>query len=140
MCPVHHVGRINKRAKERLRFATYRVKCYLWTDNPPRGPVAGFGFAADLSEDGTGIYTDVKLAKGAQVRIAIEDEETPAFRGIVTWCQRFKLEQRFHGQQEFDFRLGINFLFESEPERQRYLLYFQDLLHRAKILDGTMKF
>lgn len=140
MCPVHHFGRSNKRAKERLRFATFRVKCFLWTESPPGGPHAGFGFTADLSETGIGIYSDLCLPKGAPVRVAIEGENEPSYRGMVTWCQRFKLEQRFHGQSAYDYRIGVCLLFDSEAERQRYLLYFKELRHRAKSLDSTMKF
>jgi hypothetical protein len=141
MSPIHHHHRrTNKRIVERLRFATFRVKCFLWTENHQNGPFSGFGFAGDVSETGVGIYTDFRLKSGTLVRIALEEESSDTYQGMVAWCQRYSLEQRFLGQQTQDHRLGIQLIFESEPERQRYLIQLGDLRKRASSLTGGYKF
>jgi len=140
MSPIHHPSRTKKRVSERLRFATYRIKCYLWIENKEARAVEGFGFAADVSETGVGMYTDAKIPKGTFVRMALESEDSTSYRGYVAWCQRYALEQRFHGHESLDHRLGVSFLFESEAERQRYLMYFNDLRKRATFLNGDFKF
>lgn len=140
MCPIHHIGRSPKRMGERLRFVTFRVKCFLWTEKDGGGPFAGFGFASDVSETGAGVYLDVPLTKGAPVRIAFEDEGATAFRGMVVWCRRYSLDHRFHGQTNLEYRVGVQLLFDSEVERQRYLMEFNDLRKRAASMPNQFKF
>ena len=140
MCPVYHLGRSNKRSGDRMRFVTFRVPCFLWVGKPESGPHRGFGFAADISEEGAGLYLDIKLAKATPVRLAFEDKEGSAHRGIVAWCRRYNMDQRFHGQSALDYRVGIEFFFESEADRQRYLIDFNELRKRATSLTGEYKF
>jgi hypothetical protein len=140
MCPIYHPGRPKKRVGERLRFVTFRVKCFLWVDKPGSGAREGFGFASDLSEGGAGVYVDAKIPKGTFVRLAFEDESTASYRGMVAWCQRYSLTRRFHGQAALDHRIGVQLLFESEAERQRYLMAYNDLRKRAAALTGEYKF
>jgi hypothetical protein len=127
MCPVHHIGKSSKRMNERLRFATYRIKCFLLVGKSQPEPLTGFGFAADISEAGIGIYIDKKLTVGTPVLVSLEDEGSEPYAGVVAWCQRYTLEQRFHGHSALDHRVGVRFQFQSEADRQRYLMYFNEL-------------
>jgi hypothetical protein len=133
MCPIYHVGKSTKRMNERLRFSTHKVKCWLWLDGAP-APIPGFGFASDISETGVGIYFDRKVNVGTTVRIALEEDGSSPFPGVVAWCQRYSLEQKFHGHDTLDHRLGIRFAFESEGERQRYIMFFNELRRRVTLL------
>src|SRR5262245_23900859 len=102
MCPVHHLGRASQRAGDRLRFVTFRVRCYLWLEATDEGPLHGFGFAADVSENGAGLYLDTRIPKGTAVRISLEEEGNTPYRGVVAWCQRYSLEQKFLGHHTLD--------------------------------------
>lgn len=133
MCPIHHIGKSTKRMNERLLFATFRIKCFLWVDQRQPEPIPGFGFASDISESGLGIYINTKLSPGTKVRISLEEETNQPYPGVVAWCQRYALEQRFHGHSALDHRLGIRFRFESEADHQRYLMYFNELRRRVNI-------
>jgi hypothetical protein len=139
MSPVHHFGKSKKRMNERLRFSTFRVKCWLWIEDSVE-PIPGFGFASDISEAGIGIFLDRKVNVGVAVRVAIDEENAPPFPGYVAWCQRFSLEQRFHGHEALDHRLGIRYAFASESERQRYLIFFSELKQRVTLLSGGPSF
>lgn len=137
MCPIYHIGKSTKRMNERLRFATYRVKCWLWIEDQPE-PVPGFGFASDISETGVGVYLDRKINVGTPVKVALEEETLQPFPAIVAWSQRYALEQRFHGHEALDHRLGMRFNFESEADRQRYIMFFNELRRRVTIFtDGA---
>ncbi len=136
MCPIYHFGKSSKRMNERLRFATFRVKCWLSVAGTEES-IPGFGFASDISESGIGIYLDRKINIGTVVQIKLEEESALPFPGIVAWCQRFSLEQRFHGHDGLDHRLGIRFAFESEPDRQRYIMYFNELRRRVNVFTSN---
>lgn len=134
------MGRTDQRMSERMRFVTFRVKCFLWTEHRPDEPMKGFGFAADISETGAGIYIDTKLTKGHPVRIAFEDADADIYNGVIAWCQRIEMSQRFHGHAKLDHRIGIRLRFESDGERQRYLMLFNGLRKRVTAIPGGFKF
>ena len=137
MSPIHNPGRSKSRASERLRFATFRLRCFLWTEGLDEGPLTGFGFAADISETGAGLYIGSRLNPGTQVRLAFESETAPTYRAVLMWCQRYSMEQRFLGGPSLDHRIGVRLQFITEAERQRYLEYYRELASRVLIL--TMK-
>ena len=117
---------------ERLRFVTFKVQCWVRTERE-EALIPGFGFASDISETGIGIYLDRKINVGSPVKITLEDEASQPFPGVVAWSQRFSLEQKFHGHHSLDHRLGVRFTFESEGERQRYIMFFNELRRRVTI-------
>ena len=63
-----------------------------------------------------------------------------AYRGVVIWSRRFSMEHRFHAQVAQDYRVGVQFLFDSETERQRYLMLYNDLQKRAASVPNQFKF
>jgi hypothetical protein len=133
MCPVHHIGKSSQRMKERLRFTTYRIKCFLWVGKAQPESLTGFGFASDISEAGIGIYVNKKIAVGTAAQISLEDENSPSHSGVVAWCQRYTLSQNFHGHSALDHRIGVRFHFDTEADRQRYLMYFNELKRKVTI-------
>ena len=140
MCPIYNIGKSAKRMGDRMRFVTFRVNCFVWAGRENGEPLRSFGFASDISESGAGVFLDVKLAKGTPVRIAFEEESNTAHVGVAAWCRRYTLDQRFHAQTALDYRIGVQFFFESESDRQRWLMYFNDLRKRAAAVPNQFKF
>lgn len=140
MCPIHHLGKSKKRMRDRLRLVTFRIHCYLWTTKDGAGPHAGFGFASDVSEEGAGLYLNLQLPKATPVLVSLEDEKNEGYKGLVVWSRRYATEQRFHGQATQDYRVGVQFLFDSETDRQRYLMFYKDLQKRAASVPNQYKF
>jgi hypothetical protein len=140
MSPIHHLGKSKKRTGERMRLVTFRIKCFLWNERAGEGPIPGFGFASDISDSGAGVYAEKALPKATPVRIAFEDEESTPYHGVVVWCRRYTLNQRFHAQANLEYRLGVQLLFESEAERQRYLMLYNELRKRAAAIPNQYKF
>lgn len=134
MCPIHHQGKDSRRANERLRLATTRLKIYVWNARSEGTPNEGFGFLADISPSGVGIFLGEKLAAGTHVRLGFETADGMSFRGAVAWSMRYSLEQHFLGHSALSFRMGVRLLFGSEAERQRYLTYQKELCDRALAL------
>lgn len=139
MCPIHHLSVKSNRSKSRLRLATTRTKVFVWVNGDDEIKKA-FGFVADFSETGVGIYCSDKMAKNIGLRIAIETEEGESFRGTVIWCNRYSLEQHFVGHKAMSYRVGIKLIFSSEAERQRYVKYYMDLQKRAMAVRPGMVF
>jgi hypothetical protein len=140
MCPVHNPGRSRKRLSERLRLATSRIGCFVWVEGGEGAPLRGYGFISDISDGGFGIYMNESVAKTTIVKVSLESEASEPYRGVVLWSRRFNLNQRFHSQATLDYRVGVQLLFDSESERQRYLMYFNELRKRATLLSGEFKF
>jgi len=140
MCPVYHIGKNSKRMSARLRFATYRIKCFLWADKLQPEPFSGFGFASDISEAGVGLYVDAKLPVGSVVRVALEEGSAEPYVGTVAWCQRYTLGQKFHGHATLDHRVGVRFHFRTEAKRQRYLMYFNELKRKVTLISKDKLF
>jgi hypothetical protein len=125
---------------ERLRLVTFRVKCSVWNERDGAGPYNGFGFASDISPEGAGVFLERPFPKGTPVRIALEDDAQVPYSGMVAWCLRINLDQRFHAQANLEFRIGVQLLFATEAERQRYLMVYNDLRKRASSVPGQFKF
>lgn len=138
--PVHHVGRSKKAMGGRMRFVTFRARCFLWLEKDGAEALHGFGFASDISEHGAEVFLDVKLPKGTLVRFALEEQGSTKFRGIVAWCRNYSLEQRFHGQTNLNYRVGLKLSFESEIERQHYIMACNDLRNRAAEVPSEYRF
>lgn len=139
MCPVHHLSKKSQRTKERLRLSTARLKSFIWRGDD-QAPIEGFGFVADFSETGLGLYFGEKVAKGQQVRVALSSEGAESFRGNVIWCNRYSMEQNFVGHKALSYRVGIKLVFSSEAERQRYVAYFKSLQDQALVIRPGMIF
>lgn len=131
---VHNTGISEKRAKERLRFATHRFRVFIWNEKKGGELYNGFSFASEFSPGGAGIYLDHNVTPGSQVKIAFEAEDAPAYRGQVVWCNRYSYEQKFLGHEALSYRLGVKLQFSTEAERQRYLQYLEDVKNQVLLL------
>lgn len=125
-------NRDNKRTHERLRLVTARHKVYVWPEGNRGDPIAGFGFVADFSDEGVGIYLSERIRVRTPLYLAFEDIQAVTYRGNVVWTERVNLRQGFYGHDALNFRIGIKFLFASEAERQRYLEYFSLVQKRVQ--------
>ena len=139
MCPIHYFND-DKRAKERLRLTTVRLKSFLWSERQDGDALKGFGFVSDFSDTGVGLYMPRKFSIDQIVRVAFETEDAAAYRGSVVWSHRFSLEQHFVGHDALSYRLGVKFLFGSEAERKRYVVFLDELKKNAKFLNPGMIF
>lgn len=131
MSPVHHKNGPDKRTFERLRLVTSRIKIYIWNSQGDEVIQSGFGFIADFSETGVGVYLAEHMPVGSNLRLALEAADGVTYRGLVAWCSRHSLEQKFLGHGALNYRAGVRLLFGSEAERQRYLKYCQELKAKA---------
>lgn len=125
-------NRDRKRIHERLRLVTARHKVFLWPDGNRGDPISGFGFVADFSDEGVGIYLPERIKVRTTLYLAFEDTNAVTYRGNVMWSEQVKLSQGFFGHSAMNYRIGIKFLFASEAERQRYIEYFSAVQKRVQ--------
>lgn len=138
MSPVHFTKKDN-RTFERLRLVTIKVPIFLW-DADTEHMRKGFGFVADFSESGAGVFVPDQLTNDSIVLVAFEAESAASYRGRIVWCNRFALEQKFFGHKGLSYRAGIKFLFSSEAQRQHYLEYLQEIRKRAMVAKPGLAF
>lgn len=135
---VHIPNRNDKRATQRLRLATSRLRTFLWNEKKDTDvAIKGFSFVAEISSGGVGLYVDHAMSVGTTVKLAFEAKDATAFRGQVVWCGRFTLGQKFFGKEAVTHRLGIKMLFGSEAERQRFMTYTNELKGRVLFLEKS---
>lgn len=132
---VHIPNRNEKRASQRLKLATSRLRTFIWNEKKSMEAMKGFSFISEVSPAGVGLYVDHAMAVGTNVRIAFEAQDATSFKGQVMWCGRFSLGQKFIGKEALTHRLGIKILFSSEAERQRFLAYTNELKDRVLYLE-----
>jgi len=133
---VHIPNRNEKRATQRLRLATSRLRTFIWNEKKSMEAIKGFSFISEISPTGVGLYLDHAIAVGTSVRLAFETQDATSFRGQVMWCGRFSFGQKFIGKEALTHRLGIRVLFGSEAERQRFLAYTSELKDRVLFLEN----
>ncbi len=140
--PVHHrrkKGANKERIHERLRMVTHRMSAFVWSADDVE-PIKGFSFVADLSAGGAGLYLSKNIKDGAQVRVTFESQTNPSFQGTIVWSQRYTLEQHFLGHDILSYRVGVKFRFASEPERERYAKFLEEVEARLRIINSRMIF
>lgn len=128
MCPIHSKS---NRDHSRLKLATFRMKSFLWMEKYGDEPLGGFGFVADFSEVGVGLYVSENIKVHSNVRMSFESQDSTTYKGVVIWSQRYSLEQHFVGHKALSYRIGIKFLFGTEAERRRYVEYYHDVKNRV---------
>ncbi|MCO5142463.1 MAG: hypothetical protein M9962_05165 [Oligoflexia bacterium] len=139
MSPVFHKVSSKKEAFQKLRFSTFRIPVYLWTQGAET-PLAGFTFLGELKKDRVGIYLSEKIKKAFQVRIAFEKKSASSFKAFTEVVNRYSLEQKFIGHKSLSYKAELKLIFATEAERQKYLEYIDLMKNKVKSIKPGVEF
>jgi len=128
---IIHPNFDERRAEERLKFVTTRIRIFIWQEREQKQSVEGMAFLSDLSKEGIGLYVGKELKMGRRIWVAFEKAEAAPFEAKSVWCQRFSLDRNPFKQKELSFRAGVKWVFGSDIERKRYLAFLQEIKNRA---------
>jgi len=90
-------------------------------------------FLQDLSPGGVGIFTNLQFPKGDRVSIVIEQPKTLYVRGEVMWCNPYTFDTKVLSADQYKYRAGIRFVYDS-PEEEAAVKSFCEDLYSGKVL------
>lgn len=124
------VSRKRRRTQHRRSLRMKRVSAELKPARAGAAPGAPVRIVLnDLSLKGVGIYGTTPLVPGMEVLIGMQEPRRIDLHGRVVWCNKFVLDHRVltPGNQFFDYRMGIEFVFENDDEAQAVASFVQEI-------------
>lgn len=82
----------------------------------------------DMSPKGLYLFASEQLALGQQIQLTLEEPRRFFAHGKVVSCQNIVMDRRVISEHQFPYRVGIEFLFRNDAERQAVLQYCQEIL------------
>ena len=83
----------------------------------------------DLSPKGAGIFAPSIIPVGQEISITIEEPKHLSLKGKVTWYQEHDANSHILTQVPFSYRIGIEFIFDTEADKQAAETYCKDILN-----------
>lgn len=90
-------------------------------------------FLNDLSPAGVGCFVPMAIDKGQKVSMVIEQPKHLFVKGEVMWCTPYTLNTKVLSPEQFSYRIGIRFSFESDAEREAVATYCNDLYVKQRV-------
>ena len=119
-----------QRAKERKAIPFHRVSAEILIDSTKEVADSRV-FLNDLSPTGVGCFVNVAIEKGEAVSIVIEQPKHLYVKGQVMWCAPYTMSTKVLSAEQFKYRVGIKFSFDSEDEKSALKKYCEELYSDA---------
>lgn len=84
-------------------------------------------FLTDLAPEGVGIFLPIPLSKGDMVNLVINQPKHLFVKGKVTSCAPYTLNNKVISTENFSYRIGIQFVFDSPEEKANVKKYCDEL-------------
>jgi hypothetical protein len=84
----------------------------------------------DISAQGVGLFAVEALTPGQTVAITLEDPYRFYVKGRVVWCQENDPESHVIHQQNFGYRVGVQFLIETPEETADVQKFLRELAEK----------
>ena len=94
--------------------------------------ISGRVFLNDLTPDGVGLFLTAPLQKGEEVFLVLEYPKHLFIRGEVAWCNLYRLNTRIISPENFQYRAGIKFQFDTETDHLIVARYFEEIAQSIK--------
>jgi hypothetical protein len=80
--------------------------------------IQGRALLHDLTPGGISLFIDTPLVRGEKISIVIEQPKHVYVKGEITWCGICPLDSKILHVENFKYRIGVKFHFETEQEAQ----------------------
>jgi hypothetical protein len=87
----------------------------------------------DFSPKGVGVFSNAALEQGQEISLTLNDPKRFYARAKVVYCQEYGSESHIVSEQSYQFRVGLQFLFENDEEKKEVEKYCEELM-KAHIL------
>ena len=81
----------------------------------------------DFSATGVGLFATEPVLVGTEVSLTIEHPKRFYCRARIVWCQEQITEGHILSQTPYTYRMGLQFVFESEEEETAVRQYYEEL-------------
>ncbi len=94
--------------------------------------ITGRVFLSDLTPDGVGIFLTAPLQKGEEVFLVLEYPKHLFIRAEVVWCNLYRRSTPIISAENFQYRAGIKFQFDTETDQLLVSRYFEEIVQATK--------
>ncbi|MEW6058145.1 MAG: PilZ domain-containing protein [Bdellovibrionota bacterium] len=115
-----------QRKEPRKKIPFQRVSAEILVEST-KAVLEGRVFLNDLSPNGVGCFVNTSIDKGEKISLVIEQPKHLYLKGEVMWCTPYTTETKILRQEQFQYRIGIKFHFDSPEEAQAVHAYCQEL-------------
>lgn len=82
----------------------------------------------DFKPTGVKIYCNERLTKGQTISLTLDHPKRFFSKGVILWCEELQLSSRVITENPFNYRIGIQFTFDSEEEQKTVHDYAIEIL------------
>lgn len=82
----------------------------------------------DLSAAGVGCFVNTAIEKGEKVALVIENPKHIYLSGEVVWCSPYTLSTKILSTEQFKYRVGIKFHFDTAEEQDAIKKFIDDVV------------
>lgn len=82
----------------------------------------------DLSPAGVGCFVNTAIDKGEKVALVIENPKRIYLQGEVIWCSPYTLSTKILSTEQYKYRVGIKFNFETAEEQDIVKKFIEDVV------------
>lgn len=88
----------------------------------------------DITPKGIGLFTTSPMLPSQEISITVDQPKRLYVRGRIVWCMEHNANTHILSETKYAYRVGIQFIFDTEEERQALAKYVQEL--EAQFLYG----
>ena len=124
--------------KEKKAVPLARVRAEIQLEST-KDIIEGRVFLSDLHASGVGLFVEKKLDRGETLSIVIEQPKHLFLKASVTSCSLYSLDKKVISAENFNYRVQVKFIFESDEEKDEVRKYCAELFSSADAVEKQRK-
>lgn len=81
----------------------------------------------DITPKGIGLFSTAAMLPGQEISITVDQPKRFYARGRIVWCMEHNANSHVLTESKYSYRVGIQFIFDTEEERKALETYVQEL-------------
>jgi len=81
----------------------------------------------DFSPVGVGVFSKIPLSVGQEIAVTFQEPRRFYVKGRILWCKEYHHGSPVMSDNNFSYRVGVEFVFESEEESQQVVKFYEEL-------------
>lgn len=81
----------------------------------------------DITPKGIGIFSTSPMLPSQEISITVDQPKRLYVRGRIIWCMEHNANSHVLSESKYSYRVGIQFIFDTDEERKVLEAYVQDL-------------
>lgn len=81
----------------------------------------------DITPKGIGLFSTSPMLPSQEISITVDQPKRLYVRGRIVWCMEHNINSHVLSESKYSYRVGIQFLFDTDEERKALETYVQEL-------------